>query len=208
MYKLYGAEGSCSMLVEIVLEMTGKPYEQIFIDFDKETDSDYLKINSMGEVPVLVEDDIVMTQSVAIATYLADSMPEIKMSPALDAPERRHYLQWMTFLNSTVHETYLRYYYPDRYVPDEKLCDQVEEVASSRLVALYKIINDNLGEKKYLLGTNLMACDIYMVILISWEEDWDDLFERHPHLGDYFWRVLENSAVHKVFEAHGSLEDD
>jgi len=195
------------MLVETVLEISGKPYEQVFIDFDEGVDPDYLKINPMGEVPVLVEDGVVMTQSVAIATYLADLMPEIKMSPPLDAPERRHYLQWMTFLNSTLHETYLRYYYPDRYVMDEKLCDQVEESAANRLKDLYKIIDDQLGGNKYLLGDQLMACDIYLALFFTWEDDWDVVFERHPRLGDYFWRVLEHPVVHKVFERHGVLDD-
>ncbi len=207
MYTLYGAEGSCSMLVEIMLEISGKPYKQVWIDFDEGINSDHLKLNPMGEVPVLIENGMVMTQSVAIATYLADSNPELNMSPALDAQERPHYLQWMTFLNSTLHETYLRYYYPGRYVLDQQLCDQVEECASNRLAELYKIINNQLGENNYLLGSQIMACDFYLAILISWEDDWDILFKLHPRLGDYFWRVLEHPVAHKVFDEHNILDD-
>jgi hypothetical protein len=38
------------MLVEIMLEISGKPYKQVWIDFDEGINSDHLKLNPMGEV--------------------------------------------------------------------------------------------------------------------------------------------------------------
>ena len=53
-------------------------HEQIVVDFmSGETSTpEFRAINPMGKIPVLVDDDIIITEVAAICAYLADKFPE------------------------------------------------------------------------------------------------------------------------------------
>lgn len=60
--------------IELMLSLLKRPYERIEIDFRKseQRSAAYLKINALGEVPALIDDDgTVYTESNAILVYLA-----------------------------------------------------------------------------------------------------------------------------------------
>src|SRR5687768_18131455 len=56
----------------------------------------------MGKVPVLVDGDAVVTESAAIALYLADRYASGRLAPALDDPRRGTYLRWTLFAPSVI----------------------------------------------------------------------------------------------------------
>ncbi|GHG82274.1 glutathione S-transferase family protein [Pseudodonghicola xiamenensis] len=69
MYKVYGAVASRALRVIWMLEEIGQPYELFQI---KPNSAEALALNPSGKIPVLVDGDAVLTDSVAIMTYLAD----------------------------------------------------------------------------------------------------------------------------------------
>ncbi len=74
MMKLYHFElsGNCHK-VRLMLSLLGVEYEQILLDFaTKEHKSPkYMKLNPFGQLPILVDGDIVVRDSHAILIYLA-----------------------------------------------------------------------------------------------------------------------------------------
>ena len=56
------------------------------------------KLHPLGQLPVLVDGDTVVFESVAICLYLGDRCPERGLAPALESPDRAAYLQWCTFV--------------------------------------------------------------------------------------------------------------
>ena len=80
---LYYWPGASSMVPHIVLEEIGTPYQRQLVNLAQgEHKSDaYLKINPHGKVPALAVDDAVLTENVAILTYLARRFPEIHLLP-------------------------------------------------------------------------------------------------------------------------------
>ena len=86
------------------LEEVGQPYELSFVDILKGAQkSDALvTLNPMGKVPVLVDGDAVVTESAAIALYLADRYALGRLAPALDDPRRGTYLRWTLFAPSVI----------------------------------------------------------------------------------------------------------
>ena len=69
MYKLVGSVKSRAFRVLWLLEELGVPYKHLNVRPHSE---EVLRYNPSGKVPVLIDDDAVITDSTAIMTYLAD----------------------------------------------------------------------------------------------------------------------------------------
>lgn len=82
---------SASWRVRIALQLKGLAYEPRFVhlvrDGGEQHHSDYLAINPQGRVPVLVDGDRVITQSLAIIEYLDETQREPALLP-VDAAAR------------------------------------------------------------------------------------------------------------------------
>lgn len=85
-------------VVRWILEEIGQPYNVKIMNFGIDIKSaDYLDINPMGKVPALVHDGSVITEVVAICTYLAEQFPQARLAPALNSAERASYYRWLFF---------------------------------------------------------------------------------------------------------------
>ncbi len=86
------------------LEEVGVPYELKIVDIMKgeQKGVELVSKNPMGKLPTLLDGDLVVTESAAIALYLADRYAAGRLAPALDAPERGTYLRWSFFSPSVV----------------------------------------------------------------------------------------------------------
>jgi glutathione S-transferase len=84
------------------LEESGLPYEITLLDLDKAEHKkpEYMKLNPMGKVPAIIHRGKVITEAAAILTYLGDLVPEKKLAPGLDDPDRGTYLRWMFFTST------------------------------------------------------------------------------------------------------------
>jgi len=87
-----------------MLEEVGVPYELRFVDIlKKESKSaDLVKLNGMGKIPILTDNDVVMTESAAIGLYLADRYGYGRLAPKVDDPLRAPYLRWSFFAPSVI----------------------------------------------------------------------------------------------------------
>ncbi len=87
-----------------MLEEVGAPFELRFVDMraGAHKSSDLLALNPMGKLPVLVDGDVVVTESAAIALYLADRYAYGTLAPRVDDPARGTYLRWSLFAPSVI----------------------------------------------------------------------------------------------------------
>ena len=93
---------SRAAIVHWMLEELGIPYEMHVLRFDKAEHKtpEFLAINPMGKLPTIKHGDVVVTESPAICTYLADAFPAAGLAPAIGDPRRGTYLRWMFFSGS------------------------------------------------------------------------------------------------------------
>jgi glutathione S-transferase len=87
-----------------MLEEAEAPYELRFVDLlkgEQKTET-ILALNPMGKLPILVDDDLVVTESAAIALYLADRYAYGRLAPRVDDPLRGTYLRWALFAPSVI----------------------------------------------------------------------------------------------------------
>jgi glutathione S-transferase len=87
-----------------MLEEIGQPYELRYVDImaGDHKKPDILALNTMGKLPILKDGDAVVTESAAIALYLADRYAYGRLAPKLDDPARGTYLRWAFFAPSVI----------------------------------------------------------------------------------------------------------
>lgn len=87
-----------------MLEESGAPYELRYVDVKAgaHKQPEILALNPMGKLPILVDGEEVVTESAAIALYLADRYRPGQLAPTLDAPGRGTYLRWILFAPSVI----------------------------------------------------------------------------------------------------------
>lgn len=102
MLTLYHNPQSRSAVAHTMLHEIGEPFEIVPIDLQKgeQKSPEFLKINPMGKIPVLRDDDVIVSETPAILSYLADKYPAAGLAPAITSPDRARYLRWMFFYGS------------------------------------------------------------------------------------------------------------
>src|ERR1700691_3574825 len=96
--KLYGFPPTRSIRVLWTLRELGVDFEFVNTDLLKgeQRMPEFLAKTPAGKLPVLVDDDFVLTESVAIVLYLADKYPEKGLLPA-GARARAEAHRWLLF---------------------------------------------------------------------------------------------------------------
>src|SRR4051812_19787859 len=90
MLKLYIGNknySSWSMRPWVLLRQAGIPFEEVMVRFDSFDAGSRFKstlaaVNPLGKVPVLVDGDLAVWDSLAIAEYAAESFPDQQLWPA------------------------------------------------------------------------------------------------------------------------------
>ena len=87
-----------------MLEEVGVPYQLTNVDIMKggQKAPELVKLNPMGKLPTLVDGDVVVTESAAIALYLADRYSYGALAPKVGDPKRGTYLRWSFFAPSVI----------------------------------------------------------------------------------------------------------
>ena len=104
MLTLYFAPGASSMAPHIALHEVGADFEARPISFRKDENRtpEFLALNPLGQVPVLVIDGRPLTEVAGILFYLARLFPEAGLLPREIEDEAR-VVAWMSFIAATVH---------------------------------------------------------------------------------------------------------
>jgi len=85
-------------IVRWMLEEVGQPYRTEVLDFGTTMKAPkYLALNPMGKVPALQHGDMIVTETAAICTYLADAFPQAGLAPPPHDRLRGPYYRWLFF---------------------------------------------------------------------------------------------------------------
>ena len=205
MYALYYYPGNASLLPHMVLREIGAPFELRLVDRTKEAhkSADYLALNPNGRIPVLVEGDLVLFETVAIVLHLVDRHPKAALAPALGTRERAQFYKWMVHLTNTPQAEYRAWFYPWQHVADRAMAQSVKQAAGERLGRMFDIIADQLGDGPWLLGERFSAADLFLFMLVRWGREMPRPPRALPPLAAHATRVLERPAVQATLEAEG-----
>jgi glutathione S-transferase len=169
-YKLYYAPASASLGVRVILEEIGTNYELLptNIEMDKSRSQSHLALNPNGWVPVLTWGKNVMYECAAITVFLCDRHPEAKLAPAVHETERGLFLQTLVYFSSSVQNAFQLDYYPDRFADTPATEPSAQRRGLRRLRETLTIIDDQIGNSKWMIGDRFSAADIHLFMLTTW----------------------------------------
>ena len=182
-YKLFYALGSAAMGVRVILEEIGEPYEliQSTIAMDHPGPPEQLALNPNGWIPVLIWGEKAMYECAAITVFLCDCHPEAELAPAVDDEERSLYLQTLVYFSNSVQNAFQLNYYPDRFADTPADEQSAQRRGNRRLRETWKVIDDQIGDNKWVLGERFSAVDIYLFMLTTWLQ----VSRGHPSVDEF-----------------------
>jgi len=153
---LYHAAPSRSSIVRWMLEEVGEPYDIQHVSLSKgETRTpDYLAINPMGKVPALRHGDVVLTETAAICTYLADEFPHAKLNIPIGNPRRGVYLKWLFFGPSCIEPAMTDRAFPRKEEPRPGM------LGYGDFDTVLKVVGNAVAKGPYIMGDQFTAADV------------------------------------------------
>ncbi len=205
MIKLYYSPGACSLAPHIVLEELGIAYEPVLVsiaDGDHKR-PDFLRINPKGKVPALNVDGKVLTENVAILTYLGGGYAERGLWPK-ETWKQAEALSLMTWLSSTVHIAAAGIFRAERFSKDPAAKDGIVATAKESLLKHYAEIDAMLVGRSFAMGGQYGVCDAYLLVFYRWGNRLGiDMKSQYPTWAKHAQRVFSRSTVKRVFEDEG-----
>src|SRR5215470_3400988 len=119
--KLYEFGPTRSIRARWTLQELGADFEPICVNLlaGEHRKPEFLKINPAGKVPVLVDGDLVLTESVAIVLYLAEKYPDKELMPRERGPRAQVY-RWLLFAATELEQPLWRISKNTALLPPEK----------------------------------------------------------------------------------------
>jgi glutathione S-transferase len=204
-YALYYFPGNASLLPHMMLREIGAPFELRLVDRaqDAQHSPDYLKLNPNGRIPVLIDGDLVLYETAAIALHLCDRHPQAGLAPPPGAPEQPLFYRWLIHLTNTPQAEYRSWFYPHEFVTRESAAPAVKAAAEQRLNLIFDRIASELGSGPWLLGARFSAVDLYLFMLIRWGRGMPRPPRMLAPLRELAERALARPAVQAALEAEG-----
>ncbi|HYD76228.1 glutathione S-transferase family protein [Ramlibacter sp.] len=210
MIQLHHYPSSAAMVPHILLEEIGAPYERVHVDraANAHKEPGYLRLNPNGLIPVLVDGELVLYETAAIALHLCDTHPQARLAPELGSAQRAHFYKWLMWLANTLHATLIVYFYPHRWMDEgnEAGAAELKRHAQRRVGPLLDQLDAELARTggPWFMGERYSALDAYVFTLCRWTRNFGEGRARErSHLGPYLQRMLERPAVQRVIANEG-----
>jgi glutathione S-transferase len=158
--KLYcfGESGN-AYKVALALTLADMEWEPVFVDFfnGEARSPEFRAINEMGEVPVLIDGDVTLTQSGVILDYISSKTGKLG---GRSAAERREVLRWLFWDNHKLSTVIGTTRFLMNFLPEDKRPAPVIAFNQGRLKAAYTVLNDHLAKSDWMVGDQITIADI------------------------------------------------
>jgi glutathione S-transferase len=197
--KLYIAQATCSLAVQAIFNELGLSPELVHYDVFGKTTSDnvsFANVNPLAYVPVLELDNADkerMTETIIIASYLADQHPESGLIPPHGTLERVRMDQLLTFVATEIAQ---------KHIPLMRKLMTEEGVAftTNKLLTAYAALDARLADgRAYLTGEQFTVADAY-VWATMWHERSGVKLDHLEHLMAYVARVEARPSAQKALK--------
>lgn len=184
---LYASKASRSLAGYWILEELGIPYEVVDVDLRerKNRESDFLRINPSGRVPVVSVDGMIVSERPAICALLADRFGYGSIAPEIESKERGPYLKWLVYSTAVVD--------PAIAVRASNLDMPLKHTTWDTAQATVDILSQALEAKAWLLGDRFSAADVAIGSVITMAR-FNGLLPESRIMGDYADRLRERPA--------------
>ena len=172
------------------LELSGLGWRPVFVDFfNGETRGKaFRKLNPMGEVPVLVDGDLVLSQSGAIQHYIASRTGKFGGKSERESRDVLRWILWDNHKNSSYAGT-ARFLM--NFLPAERRSHEVIDWIQGRLKGTWRTLETELAGRDWLVGDDATIADFACCGYLYYPEPFG--FERSdwPAIDRWLKRISE-----------------
>jgi glutathione S-transferase len=204
--KLYFAPGACSFVPHALLETAGAPFEPVMVKLHKgeQQSPEYRAINPRGQVPVLVDGGEVITQILAIITWLDHRFPQCEFLPR-EPLARVRVLETLAWMNNTVHPTFTHVFMPYKFAGTPEAQAELKAFnakAYAGMLGELEAMARTAAEqgRPFLGGTRFGPLDAYSLTLLRWGGFAGHDPQGFPSLWALVQRVAQLPAVARAIE--------
>jgi glutathione S-transferase len=166
---------------------------------------DFLRLNPAGKVPVLVDGDLVVTESAAIVLYLAEKYPEKGLLPA-DLKQRAQVYRWMMFAVTELEQPLWRITKHSMLYPEAKRLPQDIALAKEEFAAMVSVLERHMDKRLFIVGDSITVADCVTAYLVDWANE-QHLIDNCPHLRGYLERMYSRpKAPQRIADAFASIQ--
>jgi len=145
--------------VKIVLAEKELDYQTVNIDLMKKENrtEQFLRLNPIGKVPVLADDDLIIADSAIINEYLNDEYPFPELAPE-DPQETAQMRVWVNQVNALVADPWLELLMAGFAKEKGESVDEAKlEKAREKIKSFFEVADRNLKGKDFLVGKYSLA---------------------------------------------------
>lgn len=166
---------------------------------------DFLRLNPAGKVPVLVDGDLVLTESAAIVFYLAEKYADKGLMPT-DLNERAQAYRWTLFAVTELEQPLWRIAKHTFLYPEDKRLPEDIALAKEEFVAMAEVLERHMDGRTFVIGDRISIADCVTVYVIDWGNE-VGLIDGFPNLKAYLERMYARAkAPPRIADALASLE--
>jgi glutathione S-transferase len=183
--KLYEFPPTRSIRVRWTLQEMQLDFESIWVNLPAREHhaAEFLRINPAAKIPVLVDGDLVLIESVAIVLYLADKYADKGFTPASVA-DRGLMSQWLLFAATELEQPLWRIARHTRLYPAARRIAAEIPNARQDFLEMAKVLDGHMRDRQFVVGEKASVADFVVAYTLDWANELE-LLEPFPRLGAY-----------------------
>lgn len=172
----------------LAMELAGMEWEPRFVDFfnGESRTAAFRALNDMGEVPVLVDGAVTLSQSGVILDYISSKTGKLG---GRSAAERREVLRWLFWDNHKLSSQVGMTRFQMNFIPEDKRPAEVIAFMQARLKSAYKVLDDHLEGRKWLVGEGLTIADLSCCSYLYYPEPFGFTRADWPNIDAWLARI-------------------
>lgn len=204
--KLYEFAPTRSIRARWTLQELDIPFESVEIRLPEGAGQTpaYLAINPAGKLPTLVDDDFVLTESVAIVVYLAEKYPQQGLLPS-DLKQRAELNRWMLFAVTELEQPLWRIARNSFLYPEAQRQPSDIEIAKGEFRKMAAVLEKHMQGRQFLVGDRVSVGDFVTAYTLDWGNE-VGLLDECPTLLAYMKRMYDRpKAALRIKDALASV---
>jgi len=170
--KLYEFAPTRSIRARWTLQELGVDFEPIVVDLvaGDHRKPEFLQLNPAGKIPVLVDGDLVLTESVAIVLYLAEKYPDRGLLPT-DPLERAEVNRWLLFTTTELEQPLWRIARHTNIYPERDRLPADVTLAGKEFRAMAEIVERHMQHRQFIVGNTATVADFVLAYTLDWANE-------------------------------------
>ena len=167
--KLYGTPPTRAIRVQWLLNELGVDCEVIGLN-PMDPGPEFLALNPAGKLPMLVDGDVLLTESAAIPLYLAEKHPEKGFIPT-DLADRAQMYRWIFFLVTEIEQPLWRIALNTSIYPEENRVPADIENATRDCKKMVAVFEGHMADREFVVGDRLSVADFIAAYTLDWANE-------------------------------------